>query len=231
MKNEMEKLQRFLALGVPLPHLEEALTHRSYAAENQLSFHYQRLEFLGDAVIDLILSELLFARYPAANEGLLSQLRAAVVREESLARFARSWELDSMVRLGKGARETGGAARNALLADVFEALLGAIHLDAGFDAARQVMEKVLYTHYPDPAALLPDMNPKGTLQEFAQRHGGTPPAYRILRTSGPDHALSYEVEVHMGEYIAFGRGEGRRAAESAAAEALLRHLRTEGTFQ
>ena len=226
---DLEKLKA--QLGVPeqaLPHLEEALTHRSYASENQLDYDYQRLEFLGDAVLELVLSESLFRRYPRSDEGEMSKMRSALVREESFARLAREWNLGSYLRLGRGERDSGGADRNSVLADIFEAVIGALFLDCGLEAVKQAVAEPLAKLFPEPLALLRELNPKGTLQELAQERWGAHPTYEILQIRGPGHAQIYEVEVRLRNWVAAGRGEGRRAAESCAARNLLAYLRRNG---
>lgn len=217
-------------LGIPaaeLPHLTEALTHRSYAAENRIDCDYQRLEFLGDAVLETLVSELLVRRYPAATEGEMSQIRAALVREESFAGIARHLRLGDFIRLGKGEREAGGAARDSVLADIFEAVIGAVFLDRGFEEARRIVVRLIDELYPDPAAVRGGVNPKGALQELTQGRWGEPPVYRLLDSRGPDHARIFEVEVRVRGVVATATAPGRRAAEIEAARKMLSYLKEE----
>ena len=145
--------------------LREALTHRSYAVENHLSYDNQRLEFLGDAVLEIVLTEHLYHLYKEYNEGLMTKMRSALVQQDALARLARKLELGSFLITGKGELESGGTERDSTLADLFEALLGAYYLDAGFDAARQFILAQFNAEFPEPHRLLTGLNPKGILQE------------------------------------------------------------------
>jgi len=201
--------------------LEQALTHRSYGSP-----HYERLEFLGDGVLDCVIREELYERFPALSEGELSRLRASLVRRETLAARARELGVGEHLRLGEGESASGGAERPSILSDGLEALYGAVFLDAGYDAARAV---ILATFAPllaslDASALAKD--PKTRLQELLQGRGQALPAYRVVATQGAAHRQSFEVECTVGTLglRTTGRGEARRAAEQQAAEAMLRQL-------
>lgn len=221
----LEELKR--TLGFPGPwssRLDEALTHRSYAVENNLAYDNQRLEFLGDAVLEIILTEYLFNLYPDAPEGEMTKMRSALVREAALARLARKLRLGDYLRTGRGERDAGGADRDSTLADLFEAVLGAFYLDAGFDVVRDFILRLAGEEFPDPRSQLTTLNPKGLLQEYSQRRWGTTPEYQVLHTSGPEHLPIYDVEVHLHGYIATGRAASRKHAESEAAKSLYHFL-------
>ncbi len=205
--------------------LKTALTHRSFAVENGLAYDNQRLEFLGDAVLEIILTEYLYLLYPFEDEGNMTKMRSAMVREEALAEFSRKLNLGSFIYMGKGELENNGNDRNSTLADLFEALLGAWYLDGGMDVLKDFVLGLIREFFPDPAYLLRTLNPKGILQEYSQKHWGAPPVYTVIRTSGPEHSLTYEVEVRIDNYCAAGAAQSRKNAESAAAAALLRELK------
>ncbi len=204
--------------------LTEALCHRSYAVENLLPYDNQRLEFLGDAVLEIILTEHLFRLYPDSDEGVMTKMRSALVREEALAGLARTLSLGEYLMLGKGEAESGGKDRDSTLADLFEAVLGALFLDAGYENAREFILNLFREVYPDPRSLLSSLNPKGLLQEFSQQRWGVAPTYAVLSTSGPEHLPVYEVEVSLLKYVAVGRAASRKQAESAAAKTLYFYL-------
>ncbi len=222
--DQLKKLIRFPE-GQPDEVLREALTHRSYAVEHELDYDNQRLEFLGDAVLEIALSEYLFARYPHADEGVLTRMRAALACEGAIAELARKLGLGEYLLIGKGEAESGGARRESTLADLFEAVTAALHQAAGFPAARKFLVDLFAEYYPDPMAMLEVINPKGALQEFSQGRWGEHPAYSVFRISGPEHQPDFEVEVRLHRLVATGHGTGRRTAESAAAGNLLKYLR------
>jgi ribonuclease-3 len=197
---------------------EAALTHRSAAAD-----HNERLEFLGDAVLNCSVARLLFDAHPEADEGALSRLRATLVSGDSLAQLAGQLGLGEHLRLGAGELKSGGFRRASILADTLEALLGAIFLDAGFDAAAAAVKHVIgprLSALPE-ADLLKD--PKTRLQEALQAHGLALPVYTLTAVSGDAHAQSFTVlcEVPVLELGAVGEGGSRRRAEQLAATKLL----------
>jgi ribonuclease-3 len=201
--------------------LEQALTHRSFGFP-----HNERLEFLGDGVLDCVMAQELFARFPALSEGELSRLRASLVRKEALAAVAREIGLGGHLRLGEGESASGGATRPSILGDTLEALYGAVFLDAGYESARAVVCSTFGAALDalDPHATAKD--PKTRLQELLQGRGQGLPSYRVIATQGAAHRQTFEVECvveQMGLH-ATGRGETRRAAEQQAAEALLRQV-------
>jgi ribonuclease-3 len=198
--------------------LETALTHASAASSGRAS--YQRLEFLGDRVLALTVAEMLIEAFPKANEGELAQRLTALVRNESCAEVAMALDVGSAIRLGVGEAQAGGRTRKAILGDVCEALIGAIHLDAGIDAARAFVRANWEPRMNAWKGTMRDA--KTTLQEWAQGKGIGTPAYAIVGRHGPDHAPLFDVEVTIGP-LAPQRGEGRtrRDAEQLAAAAVL----------
>jgi ribonuclease-3 len=204
----------------PLTRLDEALTHTSFANETS-AVDNQRLEFLGDAVLGLCVSEILVIENPGADEGLLTRMRSALVNAEALARWARSVSLGSSLALGRGARAGSEREQTNVLADAVEALVAAVYLDRGLDGARALVKAVVKEPLME-AARLGVRDPKSALQERVQARGLPAPSYRVVSTSGPPHAQDFVVEVLVGDHV-LARGEGRskRAAERAAAHAAL----------
>jgi len=195
--------------------LRQALTHRSYGAP-----HNERMEFVGDAVLNCVVGVALYERFPALPEGDLSRVRAGLVNGDTLARVARQLGLGSEIHLGEGEVKNGGAERPSILADALEALFGAVYLDGGFDAAR----RVIVTCYAnvlrdvDPGALGKD--PKTSLQEWLQARRWPVPEYVVTATSGEPHEQRFTVECRIPRLniVASGEGSSRRAAEQAAAD-------------
>lgn len=202
-------------------HLRQALTHPSFANEQRQNADNQRLEFLGDAVLQFCASELLYERFGGADEGSLTRLRAQVVNAEALAEWARGHRIDEALYLGRGALASGLGASTNVLADAVEALIAACFLDSGLDAARRVCERIV-SFGLSHSDLEGRRDPKSALQEFVQGIGLPPPRYHVLESGGPAHARWFHVEVEVDEQ-ALGRGSGRskRLAERAAAEAAL----------
>ena len=204
--------------------LLEAMTHRSFAVEKNLQFDNQRLEFLGDAVLEIILTDYLFTLYPDADEGIMTKMRSALARESTLALLAKKLELGDTLLVGHGEAESGGGSRVSTLADLFEAVIGALYLNAGFETTKSVVTELFAADYPDPKKLLAVINPKGALQEYTQRRWGQTPVYQVLQVSGPDHDPDFKVQVVLKNYSATGSGNSRKAAESEAANSLLEHF-------
>lgn len=204
--------------------LTRALTHRSYVNENQeTSEDNERLEFLGDAVLDFIVGAWVYHRFPEMPEGELTKMRSAIVRNEQLARFARTLNLGPALRLGRGEFLSGGHARDALLGSLFEAVIGAIYLDSGLAAVEAFVNPLLEGVRESVFTRIHD--PKSLLQEWAQAQKMHAPHYRTVATSGPDHAKEFDVEVDVGEQIAGrGRGTSKSTAEQAAAQDALTNL-------
>jgi len=207
--------------------LKEAFIHRSYLHENP-SFaprDNQRLEFLGDALLDFVAGNYLYRRYPKMREGELTSLRAALVKEETLARFAQSLNLGRYLYLGRGEEESGGRERPSLLADAFEALVGALYLDGGLEAAKKFILRFLKPETERIVAQGEMRDYKSLFQEEAQRRFQATPLYRTIDERGPDHNKTFTVEVLIEEKV-YGRGEGRskQAAEQEAARQALEKI-------
>lgn len=202
---------------------ENALTHKSWMNETPETSRTdnERLEFLGDAVLALVTSDLLMRRFPEQPEGELSKARAAIVNEAGLARVAESLALGQWIFLGRGEEQAGGRQKRSLLANAFEALIGAVYLDGGFSAAFQVAERLFTPIIADvPSAASKDF--KSRLQEMAQAKLQMAPTYTVLSEQGPDHAKTFEIAISIGEreYArAFGRSK-KEAQQSAAERAL-----------
>lgn len=204
--------------------LWQALTHRSYVNEcaDPTVRDNERFEFLGDAVIDLVVSAELMARYPEAREGPLSKMRAAIVSEGALARVAEAVGLGEALRLGRGEELSGGRKKPSILSDAFEALMAAVYLDAGLEKVTEVLAPRL--RFPDEAALERG-DPKTELQQRIQAARHITPSYRLVEESGPDHSKLFSVEILVGGEV-LGRGEGRtkKEAEQRAAAQVLAQL-------
>lgn len=208
--------------------LRRALTHPSYAAEQKGLRHNQRLEFLGDAVLQLAVTRRLFLENPDADEGYLSRLRAALTREEALAEVADRLDLGDYLRLGRGEKKTGGDERVSNRADCVEAILGAVYLDGGYDESLAVVERLTGFLVERGCELLDDSNPKGALQEFTQEAFHLRPEYKVVGVDGPEHEPQFTVTVAVGERVCGTAVAGsRRKAECEAARAALHRLRSE----
>ena len=205
--------------------LRRALTHRSYLNENPDYLQdNERLEFLGDSVIDLVTASWLFQRYPEMHEGDLTRLRAALVRTEQLAALAQRFEIGQHLRLGKGAAESGGRHRKTLLCAAFEAIVGALYLDAGLNSCRRFMEPLLPELAEKVLADQTHVDSKSRLQEWAQAEFGITPQYHTHHEEGPDHAKQFTVQVLIGEKIyGTGQGHSKQIAAQAAASNALQH--------
>ncbi|ODS64855.1 MAG: ribonuclease III [Arenimonas sp. SCN 70-307] len=201
--------------------LQQALRHRSAGSP-----HNERLEFLGDALVNLVVAEALYERWPKADEGTLTRARASLVRESSLAEIARALGLGDRLELGPGEMKSGGHRRDSILADAVEAIVGAIHLDAGFEACRAA---VLPWFEPGLAELptgKAEKDPKTRLQEWLQARQRARPAYRLVETLGDEHARVFRVACETTDpaHEAFAEGNSLRAAEQLAAERVLAML-------
>ncbi|MFA6407653.1 MAG: ribonuclease III [Candidatus Paceibacterota bacterium] len=207
--------------------LKEALTHRSYLNENQdwPYRHNERLEYLGDAVLELIVTEFLYSKFPDFQEGHLTSLRAALVNYQMLARVAREIALEKFLFLSRGEAKDFGKAREVILANAVESLFGAIYLDQGYEVTRQFVLKVVILHLDEVIEKQLYRDPKSTLQEFAQEHYKTTPSYRVLKEEGPDHQKTFLVGVFVEEKkIAEATGTSKQEAEASAAFAALELL-------
>lgn len=222
MRPPLDRLQQRLDYRFSsLAYLEVALTHRSAGRDNN-----ERLEFLGDAILSLVISDELYHRFDEADEGRLSRMRATLVRGDTLAILARDLQLGDYLHLGQGEMKSGGFRRDSILADAFEAIIGAIYLDAGIDAARSFILHHLDSRIAevDPGTTLKD--PKTRLQEFLQSRRRALPSYEVISVEGEAHAQSFRVECRV-EGIAeplYGVGTSRRKAEQMAADEALKRL-------
>lgn len=195
-----------------------ALTHRSFAGRNN-----ERLEFLGDAILNFVAGEALFERFPLAREGQLSRLRARLVKGETLAILARGFDLGDYLRLGSGELKSGGFRRESILADALEALIGAIYLDAGMDAARQRVVAWLTNELESLTLVDTNKDPKTRLQEFLQSRACELPRYDVVDIQGDPHCRTFVVECQISllNDKTLGQGASRRIAEQVAAAAAL----------
>ncbi len=207
--------------------LRLALTHPSLSHETRLNLqHNQRLEFLGDAVLQLVLTHELYQQYPALDEGVLTKGRARMVNARALAEHGRRFNLGQYMIMSRGEEHMGGRQRASSMADAFEALVGALYLDGGFEAAREFILRN-FKKGCDEIGSLPNLdNPKGELQERLQSESPDPVVYRIQSVDGPDHARIYEcVVTHRGAELGRGKGQSKKAAETAAAQMALDQLK------
>lgn len=205
--------------------LSRALTHRSYLNENKDAIEdNERLEFLGDAVLDFVVADWLYNHYPEKPEGDLTRLRAALVHTDQLAEFARQIDLGSALRLGRGEIQAGGRERSTLLCDAFEALIGALFIHGGIQAVNEFMVPMLEEVVDIIFKNHKDEDTKSRLQEWAQGNGFASPKYILVAEEGPDHDKTFQMEVRIGKRP-YGRGTGtsKQTAEKAAArEALIK---------
>lgn len=203
-----------------------AFTHSSYANDHREKDiqHLERLEFLGDAVIELIVSDYLYKEYTDLPEGQLTKMRAAAVRAETLAQLAIESDLPKYIRLGRGEEQSNGRARVSLLCDVFEAFVGAVYLDQGTQAARNILSLLLFPKI-NAGDFSHGMDFKTALQEWMQRDGVVLIDYEVIDTLGPDHARQFQVEVRIeGEPMGVGLGTSKKRAEQEAARVALEQL-------
>lgn len=213
---------RFRDVGL----LEMALTHRSWANEQGVDRHYERIEFLGDAVLDLVVAQWLYDNLSSLSEGELSRLKSHAVSEPVLAGWAERLGLGRLLQLGVGEERSGGRGKPSLLADSLEAVLGAIFLDGGLAAVREVSREWLESVLPGDAESLPGLDAKTELQELVQGRGAELPDYRLVAQEGPDHRKRFHVECWLaGERLGWGAGSSKKQAEQRAARAALAALR------
>lgn len=203
--------------------LQLALTHSSWANErHKPGEHNERLEFLGDAVLELCVSSKLYRQFPQAREGELTYLRARLVSEKSLANIAREVGLQKMLLLGAGEEKQGGRERDAILCDGFEAILGAAYEDGGLEAAKKILKKCLAQHWPRDWRLKPSRNAKSRLQEFSQEKFKKLPIYTLENSSGPEHEKIFEIRLVMpdGQIFRAKNSSCKKAEQDCAAMAL-----------
>lgn len=206
---------------------QTALAHRSALNEFSLQESNERLEFLGDAVLELLTTTFLFNQFPNLNEGVLTSYRSALVKTTSLAAVAERLGLGEQLKMSKGEEATGGRTNPSLLADTFEAVLGALYLDQGLEAVEKFLQKELFT---DIDRILKEKlykDPKSELQEQVQSRGFTTPTYEVVKAEGPDHDKTFTVTVTVGEEVmGEGTGKSKQQAQQAAAEAALQKYAT-----
>ncbi len=222
MNADPRRLARVLGHGFEREELlERALTHRSAGPLNN-----ERLEFLGDALIGFLMAEVLLERFPQADEGALSRMRASLVNRESLAELARGMQLGDYLRLGAGELRTGGQGRDSILADALEAVLGAVFLDAGFAATRTLVLRLFAPRLEQTIAIQAAKDPKTRLQEWLQSRKRPLPEYLVLDIGGDQHAQTFTVSCLLPDADVRTQGEGssRRRAEQAAAQAMLERI-------
>lgn len=208
--------------------LQQALTHSSFANEQKInkSRDYERLEFLGDAVLELVSSDFLFHTNPDMSEGKLTRLRASMVCEPSLAYCARDLELHEYIRLGKGEEMTGGRHRDSIISDVMEAVIGSLYLDGGFQAAHDFIHRFILTDLEDKILFY---DAKTVLQEMIQETPQGSLNYRLIKEEGPDHDKVFVVEAYInGKPVSQGQGRTKKAAEQQAAYEAILMLRKQG---
>jgi ribonuclease-3 len=208
--------------------LEQALVHSSWHHEHRDAAvgHNERLEFLGDSVVNLAISEAVYVRHPDDDEGYLSARRAAIVSTTGLARLAGRIDLGQALLLGEGEAQRSGRRRPSLLASTFEAVAGALYLDLGYEPVRDWLIRLADPELIAEAPIGALKSPKSRLQEYTQRRSGDRPSYRLLDATGPDHEKSFRIEVWVGgEVLGVGAGSSRREAETAAAAEAIERIR------
>ena len=224
MNPHLQSLQKRLQHDFSSPALlGQALTHRSFSAD-----HNERLEFLGDSVLNLAVAGLLYERLSELPEGDLSRVRANLVKQDTLHKLAVTLGLPDILRLGEGEARSGGQKRPSILADALEAVIGAVYLDAGFDAAAALVRRLFKDVEINPRMQAIGKDPKTELQEWLQGRKMNLPIYRVVGTQGAAHQQTFDVECEIAEYRRAERGIGgsRRAGEQAAATAMLAYLKT-----
>lgn len=208
--------------------LQMALTHRSWVHETGSGRHYERIEFLGDAVLGIVASEWLYRQYPSVPEGRLSKIKSHAVSEPVLAGWARDLGLGEHLRLGVGEDRSGGRDKPSLLADAMEAVLGALYLEGGLEPVRSVLNPLLESALSSDVVAALEGGSKSKLQEWVQSRGLELPEYRHVAEEGPDHDKRFHVECWIaGDRISVGAGATKKRAEQRAARAALRDLSTE----
>lgn len=242
-RGEDQQLEERIGYSFKTPMLlERALTHSSAVPElraargEDIAFagsvvqDNERLEFLGDAVLELLTSECLLTHFPEWSEGQLSKSRARIVNAHSLEVAARNLGIGEYLRLGRGEEKTGGRDKPALLADAFEAVIAALYLDGGLEPARELLHRTVFAQALEDGERIAESDRKSALQEFLQGKGGQPAEYRLARESGPDHQKTFMVEVWVkGECMASGEGTTKKEAEQKAARKALDRLLIAGT--
>lgn len=220
-------LERIIGHGFERPGLlEHALTHKSYANEKRLKNHNERMEFLGDSVLNLAVSQILMKTCPDSTEGDLSRLRAAIVSEPTLASIAQKIRLGEFILLGKGEEQSGGRNKDSLLSDCLEAVIAAVYLDAGLDVAAGLIERLFGDEIRRVCIAGGTTDYKSRFQELCQEKLKQLPVYHIVSESGPDHQKVFEVEICInGAVYGRGRGRSKKEAEQQSAKEALERLK------
>jgi len=201
--------------------LQEALTHKSYAFEQGTARHNERLEFLGDSVLAVVVASHLFDIFPDQDEGHLSKLKATLVSRATLARWAGDIGVGRHVLLGSGEESTGGRERPSILSNALEALIGAVYMDGGYEQASMLLHRL----FLDQHEKIEEQDYKSGLQEIVQKQHKVPPSYRLLETTGPDHDKTFTVKVMLGSRtLGIGEGKTKKEAEQAAAQDALEQM-------
>lgn len=215
-------------VGIPLQKkslYEEAFTHKSFANEHKKVSDNERLEFLGDAVLELVVTEFLFEKFPEEPEGKMTKLRSALVSGASLAQIAKKMNLGKFLRLSKGEDRAGGRAKNPILANLMEALIGAIYLDLGKESVQKFIHTFLLPRLPEILEKNLHTDPKSAYQEWAQEKYDITPEYKVLAEEGPDHKKTFTVGVFLKkDKQAEGKGSSKQKAEVNAAENALKKI-------
>lgn len=235
--SEVESPEKFVRrLGISFKNtllLRRALTHRSFLNEHPEALEdNERLEFLGDAVLDFLVGAWLYHRFPEMREGELTRLRSALVRTEQLAEFALQHNYGAALRLGRGESQAGGRKRTALLCAAFEAFVGALYIDSGLEAVSRYLEPLLEPAARQILSSNRDQDAKSRLQEIVQARGYGPPVYRTAAAYGPEHSKTFEVEaVVNGHVLGKGKGSSKQVAAQAAAQAALDSFALDSLFE
>lgn len=223
MSHGLEVLIERLGVSISQDLLTQALTHRSHSYENGNQPNNERLEFLGDSVLGFVVTAELYKRFGDLQEGELSSLKNSVVSAKALAEVAAGIGIGSFLLLGKGEEKTGGRDKGNLLADAFEAILGAIYIEHGLSRASDLVERFIFPLLDNHTDLLLNSEPKTKLQEIAQERGFAAPVYETTHT-GPDHDRIFSASVTVGDVVAAGEARSRKGAESEAAIAAIKAL-------
>lgn len=211
-------------------YLKQALVHRSYLNEsNEFSQSNERLEFLGDSILQVLTSTYLYHRFPDYAEGQLTNLRSMIVRTTSLAQLARELDLGKDLQMSRGEKDSGGQDNESLLADTAEAIIGALYLDSGFEAVDTFLKTVLYSKVDRILEENKVFDYKSMVQEFTQKEFKQSPIYSVLKTSGPDHNRVFTIGLYLADkLIARGQGKSKQTAQQEAAKEALEKLREKG---
>lgn len=205
--------------------LEEALTHSSFSNEEKnLSSNYEKMEFIGDAVLELAITDLLMVKYRDKSEGQLSKARSLIVNETVLASIARELKLGDFVRLGKGELSTGGNNKDSILSSALEAVIGAVYRDSGFEKAYNLISRLFSKAIKKVFTEEFNKDYKTRLQEFAQSKFKQIPVYEVINIDGPPHCRNFEIEVRAGGMVSTGKGNSKKQAEQDAAQGILQKL-------